>query len=347
MTKALHPLAAVLLDTHVNWVRKTLSTDAWDEHVVLVVRKLFRRAGKLKVKDAVKVTDLRNVAIKYACEMPIGGVIPELVGQVARDIYGHKVHDKTTLNDYISDRRFDDFLDKVLELESLRELLARQSVSNPVFSGLVTELLTTALREYAQRGTELTSRVPGAKSALRLGRRIADRARPNWSEELDENLNAFVKKQTAASLRASERFLIDMLASDEFRHVIRDMWHDNKHRTISSIRDYAGSIDVEELFVIGYEHWQELREQKAVAALISAGVDAVYRQLGPYTLTDLLEEIGVTEEMVIEDVQRFAPHAIKALEKKKLLEPLLRDLLSPYYESPELSAVLHAHAPPS
>lgn len=345
MTKALHPLAAVLLDTHVQWTIESLGSSSFDEQIIPLVRKSLAHAGQMKLKEVVKLSDLRKVALKYACEMPIGGVIPELVGRVARDIYGHKIHNETTLNDYLSDRRFDELMDKLLELESLREMLARQSVSNPVFSGLITELLTMALKEYAQRGTELTSRVPGAKSALKLGKRLADRARPNWSEEIDDNLNTFVQKQTAASLRASERFLIDMLGSEEFRVVVSDIWHDNKHRTISSIRDYAGSIDIEELFVIGYEHWQELREQKAVAALISAGVDSVYQHLGSYTLAQLLDEIGVSEDMIIEDVQRFAPHAIKALHKKKLLDPWVRDVLSPYYQSAALDAVLRKHAP--
>ncbi len=341
-----HPLAETLLTTHVNWMhQRLLSEDELPVEITNLLDRFLDLSTRIKLKDLVKVRDIRHVATKYACDVQIGGIIPQLVGEVARDVYEHKIHAETTLQDLLSDRRFEEILDKLLELETLRETLARQSVSNPIFASMAAELLTTGIRDYVRKGSELSSRVPGAKSAFKLGKRMVERARPDLGEVLDENLRAFVQKQTDASLRASERFLVDALASDEFRDILTDMWHAHKHKRVSTIRGYAGSLDIEEIFVIGYEYWQEVRVHKVFATLIEAGIDAVYRQLGPRTLGDILSDIGITREMMLEDAMRFAPHAIKALEKKKLLEPLIRDSLSDYYHSAELSQVLEAHAP--
>lgn len=346
MTKrAVHPLAETLLDTHVNWMRERLLSDDLPAEITEWLDRVLDITRQVKLKELVRVRDIRHVATKYACDVQIGGIIPELVGEVARDVYEHKIHSETTLQDLLSDRRFEEILDKVLELETLRESLAKQSVSNPIFASLAAELLTTGIRDYLRKGGELSSRVPGAKSAFKLGKRMVERARPDLGEVLEENLRTFVQKQTDASLRASERFVVDALASDDFREILRDFWHAHKHKRVSTIREYAGSLDLEEFFVIGYEYWQEVRVHKVFATLIIAGIDAVYRHLGPRTLGDILSDIGITREMMLEDALRFAPHAIQALEKKKLLEPLIRDTLAEYYQSPALSKVLSTHVP--
>ncbi len=346
MTKhATHPLADTLLNTHVQWMHERLLGDDLPREITDGLDRLLEITNRIKLKELVRVRDIRKVAKKYACDIQIGGIIPELVGVVARDIYEHKIHADTTLEDLLPDRRFQDILDKLLELKTLRETLARKSVSNPIFASMAAELLTTGIGEYLRKGGELSSRVPGARSAFKLGKRMVERARPDLGEVLEENLRAFVQKQTDASLRASERFLVDALASDEFREVITDMWHAHKHERVSTIREYAGSLDIEEFFVIGYEYWQEVRVHKVFATLIVAGIDAVYRQLGPRTLGAILSDIGITTEMMREDAMTFAPHAIRALEKKKLLEPLIRESLADYYQSPALSQVLEDHLP--
>jgi len=346
MTKhAVHPLAETLLNTHVQWMHERLLGDDLPHEITASLDRTLDALDRIKLKELVRVRDIRHVAKKYACDIQIGGIIPELVGEVARDIYEHKIHAETTLEDLLPDRRFEEILDKLLELKTLRETLARKSVSNPIFASMVAELLTTGIGEYLRRGGELSSRVPGARSAFKLGKRMVERARPDLGEVLEENLRAFVQKQTDASLRASERFLVDALASEEFREVLTDTWHAHKHERVSTIREYAGSLDIEEFFVIGYEHWQEVRVHKMFATLIVAGIDAVYRQLGPRTVGTILREIGITAEMMHEDALTFAPHVIKALEKKKLLEPLIRDALAEYYQSDALSTVLEQQLP--
>lgn len=337
-------LAGILLDSHTDWYLERLTGKGQADEIGAAVDRTLHTLRGVKLRDVIKAADVRAVARKYACDVSIGGIIPQLVGEVANDIYHHKVHAETTLEDLIPDRRFRELTDKLLELRKLRESFAKHSVSNPIFARLVAELLSTGIRDYMKKGSDLSAKVPGAKSAFKLGRKVMERARPDIGEVLDDNLRAFVQKQTDASLRASEQFLMDALASDEFREVVTEVWEANKHRSLSSIRDYAGHIDVEEFFVIGYEHWQELRQQKFVAALIDAGVNAVFKHIGTRKIGDILEDIGISDEMIREDALRFAPPVIAGLHKKELLRPLIRESLAEYYASDALRDVLKKHS---
>ena len=50
--------------------------------------------------------------------------------------------------------------------------------------------------------------------------------------------------------------------------------------------------------------------------------------------------MGVSREMILGDLMRFAVPALAVLKKKKLLEPLIRRWLAPFYASEVASKLL-------
>jgi hypothetical protein len=56
----------------------------------------------------------------------------------------------------------------------------------------------------------------------------------------------------------------------------------------------------------------------------------------------LLDDLGISREIMLREAMRFAPHVIKVLNKKKLLEPVIRRNLARFYHSDAARAVLGA-----
>jgi len=67
--------------------------------------------------------------------------------------------------------------------------------------------------------------------------------------------------------------------------------------------------------------------------LIDAGVDGFFDRYGAVSLGELLEEIGITRDMLVADAMRFAPKAIEGLQRKGLLEGMIRRNLEGFYRS--------------
>lgn len=332
--------AQILLDAHVSWVLNQLDGDALDTQIDLQIDRFMGLAPRLRLKDVVKTKDVQTAARQYAIDLELGAVIPELVGDVARLVYRHKVHNDTKLEELIPDDQFEEILDKMLELEALHEALAKHLVANPVFASMISELLQHALRDYAKRGSDMSRKLPGADSAFKIGKKMMDRARPEFGQMLEENLRGFIQKQTEASLRMSESFLLNALESDQIREAILDIWHENKGRSVASIRGFANSLDIEEMFVVGYEYWRAFRQTRYFATLLDAGVQAVMDELGALTLEELLVEIGIDDSMLRRDGKRFVPVVVKALKRKKLLEPVVRANLEGFYTSEHFSQAM-------
>ena len=326
--------ATALLDAHVAWTVAQLQPDALRPQVESQIDALMADIGSLKLKELVALKDVQDTALKYASEIKLGGAVPALVGDIARQLYDHKVHQKTRLDELLPDQMFEEFLDKFLELRTLREAIIHESVSNPIYISIVSELLVNGIQEYVANGSKLAGKVPGARSALRLGKAVVSRARP------EQNLRAFVRKNAEERMRASEQLLREAFESDTFRQVILDLWDDNKHRTVADVQNFAGKLDIEEGFVIGYEYWQHLRQTDFYRELVKAGIAAFFKAYGNRSLNTILKDIGISTEMMVDEAMRYAPPIIDTLQKKKLLEPMIRRTLAPFYESETVSRIL-------
>lgn len=332
--------ADALLDAQVAWACDRLTSDQLLPLIAAELDRLLADARQLKLGEAVSLEAIQETARKYVAQMKIGGALPVLVGDIARVVYEHPVHDDTALKDLLPDQDFREILDKALEMQTLREAIIRESVSNPVYAELITELLYSGIRGYVAGSERFAKRVPGASSALKLGKAMLSRANPELGSVVEENLKAYVNRNTQASLKASEQFLNESFASEEFRQMVLDMWHANKHLSVAELRGFAGSVDIEELFVILYEYWQRLRRTDFIAELVDAGIKTFYDKYRQRSLATLLEDIGLDRDMMLEDAMRFAPRAIAALQKKELLAPLIRSNLADFYASDEVRRIL-------
>ena len=332
--------AEALLDAHVEWVLARLEGQALQAELERRIDWLLADAAKLRLADVISVESVQHTAVDYAVDMKIGGAIPALVGDIAVALYEHPAQERTTLEELLPDREFEELLDKLLEMQRLREEVIHQSVSNPVFANLVAQLLYSGLRGYVAHSKRLAARVPGARTAMKLGRAVVDRAPPRIGDTLERGIRRYVERNTEAGMQASEAYLHDAFESDELRQAILDFWDDNKHRSVASVRDFAGQLDIEELFVIGYEYWQRLRRMPIYRELIERGVDVFFENYRDATLTDLLEDIGVTRDMMVRDGMRFLPQVIEALRAKGLLAPAIRRQLEDFYRSDAVAAIL-------
>jgi len=340
MNFAAQQQADALLDAHVAWVRGRLDGPGLPGEIESLVDLFLAIAAKLRLADVITADAVSQTAVGYAAHMKVGGAIPALVGDIAAAVYEHPVHEETRLEELLPDREFEEWLDKFLEMQSLRQALIHKSVSNPIFSSLASQLVYSGLADYLERSRRLVVRVPGARIMLKAGRAMMDRARPALGAEVERGIRRYVARSTGKRLIDSEHYLSRAFESDAFRQVVLDFWDDNKQRSVASVRDFAGQLDIEELFVIGYQYWLQLRERPIYSQLIEVGVEVFFDTYQDATLAELLDDIGVTRDMMVADGVRFLPRVLAALDERGLLEPAIRRQMEDFYRSDAVAAIL-------
>lgn len=324
--------AQALLDAQVHWWLERLDAKALMPWLEAEVDALLADAARLKLEEVVSRVDVQVVARRYAAELEPSGAIPELVGEIAQALQAHPAQKKTKLGELMPDRQFREWLDKILELHAAREAILHAALSNPVVSAVAGDLLYRGISGYLGE-SNLAKSIPGASSVLKFGKSVLAKATPKLDAAIETTLRKYIQQSLDSTLRESEHSLKTLLTDELLRDSALEIWASLKGLTVAQVRATVTADDVEELFVIGYEHWRAARKTPYYGAMIDAGVAGFFDKYGKTALTALLDEMGVTRAMILEDVQRFAPPALAALKKKKLLEPLVRRWLEPFYSS--------------
>ncbi|HSW15213.1 MAG TPA: hypothetical protein VLI06_20355, partial [Solimonas sp.] len=334
MKKTKHPLAEALLDAHVQFTLHELEGETLQPLIEELLDEALADAAKLKLNDVVNPRQIKDTAHTYAANLELGSGIPELVGDIARAIHGHPAADHTCLGDVLSDRQFKQFLDLALEQKSAREALVRGFVASPLYGRIASELLFSGIRGYLAQST-LGENIPGARSMMKLGKAMLSKAASvsGLDDTVEEGLKRYIGKSVGSASQRAVDLLLDQEGDEILREAALGFWKQLKHLRFGELRKHIDDRTLEEIFVTAYEYWRELRKAPIYTQLIDAGIDSFFERYGKVTLKALLDDLGIGREQMLAEGMRYAPHAIQALKKKKLLEPTVRRLLQRFYQS--------------
>lgn len=332
-------LAAVLLEAHVGYVIDELTGPGLNVLIDEEVEAALAMAGKLTLGAVVTRKQIKDTAKIFAAKIELGPGLPEMVGDIARKLFAHGIHDQTEVGTLLTDAHFDEFATQVLELETLREKIIRGVVTSPLYAEFASDLLYSGITGYLAQ-SNVAKNIPGASSMLKFGRAALSVAKPTLEASLEEGLRKYIAKAVQASTARSAEFLITHADAEALKELALDTWDRVKEQPIGALREDIEARNVEELFVTGFEAWRHLRQQDWYAVIIDAGIDGFFDKYEDATLAALLEDLGVTQSHIVDEVRRYVPSVIKVLKKKKLLEPIVRRRLAGFYSSPALSAAL-------
>ena len=328
---ALSAKASALLDAQVKYFLERLDGKLFATLLEAEIDALLEVAKQLKLEEVVARQTVKDTVRTYAVELELGGAIPELVAEVARALSAHKVQAKTKLIDVLPDKHFKEILDKVLELHDVREQLLHQALSNPVITSMSSDLLYRGIQGYL--GESAMARIPGAQSMMKLGKSMLSRATPKLDRALEDALKNYIHQNIQNTLRDSEASLKKLLTDDSLRDAALDIWDSVKRKTLAELRRPVADEDIEDFFVIGYEYWRSARKTSYYSEVINVGIDCFFDKYGKTSLHHLLGEIGLGRAHLLADGLRFAPQVLKVLQKKKLIEPILRRHLGAFFAS--------------
>ncbi|MFA5940417.1 MAG: hypothetical protein WC809_13755 [Sinimarinibacterium sp.] len=340
MSKKKLDVAQALLEAQVHYAIEQLSGDGLQALIESELDAILVDCMRLKLKDVVTAKMIKDTARTYASEIEMGGGLPQLVADVAQAVYAHKVLDHTAPKDIVTHTRYTEFVDKLLELKSLREKLVHEISTSPIYIAFASDLLYHGIKGYVARSTELTKGIPGASSMMKLGRSVMNKASPGLETSLDEGLKKYVSRSVEVTAKSSADFVLKHLNDEALRDMAREIWDRSKFTPIGTLRDDVDGDDLEDLFVIGYEYWRELRKTEFYGKVIDTGIDAFFQGYGDAYLGDLLDDLGITRDMMLAEAMRYAPHVLKVLKRKKLLEGMVRRQLEGFYRSGTVERVL-------
>ncbi|PEG56667.1 hypothetical protein H5U98_04715 [Mycolicibacterium boenickei] len=325
----LEPVAARLLDAQVAFSIQQLRGENYHSLVLDEIEHALTEASQITLAEAVTPAMIKNVAAKYAVQVPVEGGIAELVSDVAVQLYELTATTDTRFGEVIGERRFGELSSMVLETGVAQRVLER-ILSSEAFTDFCVTLVQHALTESVTQGGKSLARGRLGRILSGLGARM-----PQGSAER-------LELRAESAVRRGARFLLAHAHADDnvLVEAVNELWRGNLDTPLSSALSVITVDDVEDAVVPVYEFWRTFRDTAYFRALLDEGIDQVFEKYSDVSLYDLLLDVGVGREDMLEEALRFGPPVIALLDERGYLESVLRRRLIPFYLSDQFREAL-------
>ncbi len=338
MAKDLHPVAQRLLDEHIAFELKGLTGKRLQQSLRTEVNALFSLCQNTRLDTVVTVDQIMGVIDRKVIAMEMGPGIPELAGESAAAVL--EAHQHYNLGDILDRERFAEFVDQALVLRHQREKLISEVLSHPLYSDLVASLVYQGIVNYLYEDNLISKSVPGVSSIMKFGSKWANKAVPGLDGTVEKRLKRYITGILPTLIKRSEQFLNEALTDAEIKDSLLAIWNELESHELADLQDNLGDWELHEFVVLGYEFWLNFRQTPYFRDCCQVVVSYFMDKYGKQPIGRLLDDLGVTEPMVMEELEAFAPPLMRTLKKEGYLEAMLRRRLSPFYQSAAVTDIL-------
>ena len=297
------------------------------------VDELLGYAEKVPLGRLISPEQVMGVIKRIAVNMELDAGIPELAAEMAAEVLKAPVQADTTLGEILSREQASGFIEEALELRQQRERIISEIMAHPVYQELVSNVVYHGLVNYLYEDNLITRSVPGVGSVMKFGKKMANKAVPGLDETFERRIKAWLAESLPGLIVRSEQFLHRALTDDELRDSVMAAWVSLENQTIAELQDGLGEVELQEFVVLGYDFWLNFRKTAYFEGCARAVVEHLFAKYGDRPVMDLLNDIGVTREVIVTEIAELGLPIIDVLHKEGYMEALVRRRLGSFYKS--------------
>ncbi|MFV8571504.1 hypothetical protein ACNQ6O_09900 [Marinobacter sp. SBS5] len=333
MTQSTPSVADALFEAHVKHELSALKGAKLTKFLETEVDELLHHADTITLEQLVSAEQVMGVIRRIVVNMELDAGIPELAGEMAAKVTSAPVQAETTLGEILSREQAAAFVEETLELRQQRERFIAEIMAHPVYQELVSNVVYHGLVNYLYEDNLLARSVPGVGSMMKFGKKVANKAVPGLDETFERRIKAWLSDSLPGLITRSEQFLQKALTDDELRDSVMAAWVSLEGTTIAELNEGMGDVRLQEFVVLGYEFWLNFRKTPYFEGCARAVVDHLYEKYGSVPVIDLLQDLGVTREVIVTELKELALPVVDVLREEGYLEALLRRRLGAFYRS--------------
>ena len=332
--------ASQLLELHVKHEVASLKGAKLAKFLKQEANELLDLAGDITLNRIASENQVMDTIQRVVVDMELGARIPELVGEMTTEVLSAAIQENTTLGEIVTRQQITGFLDEALKLRSQRERMISNIMAHPIYQELVSNVVYHGVVNYLYVDNLITKSVPGVGSMMKFGKRMANKAVPGLDATFERRLKAWLAESLPGLISRSEQFLQRAMSDDEVRDTIMAAWTGMENRTPAELQEGLGDFQLQEFVTLGYEFWLLLRKTDYFKGCARAVVTHLFVKYGDRPLTDLLDDLGVTRELIMTEVNAWATPVINVLREDGYIEALVRRRLSAFYKSAAARKIL-------
>jgi hypothetical protein len=322
-----HEMASFDEVTLMAWIREESGT-------------LLNWVRTINISQLVSAQKIKDVIKTNVVDREIPGAIAEIAGEAAAHLFTSEQHLNTHLSEIIDNKQYEGFVEKFLELREQRTEVLNHIIDLPIYRDLISGVLYQAITRYIYESNIISKKVPGVSSMLKMGSKMVSKTVPKLGGAVEDNVKSYISNNLGFILDVSKSFFEDTLTDDEIKVSAMDFLDLLEDKTLGEFQEGMDSLDLSEFVALGYEFWLRFRNTDYFKNSYELMVDYFFDKYSEGDLGILLDDLTITQELVVTEADRFAPQIINTLKESGQLEGLIRRRLERFYTSEEALSAL-------
>jgi hypothetical protein len=321
------------LETHLQHELKTLQGDGLRQTINEEISALFEWLEEVSLNDFLTARQVQECFQRNVIELPISDEIIAFLTECAKRIHSCMGNDDTKLEGILTKEQYDKLIEKLIELEDLRNEIINQVVSSSIFSMVITNTLYGGIKEFIVSENILMKNIPGASSLLKIGMELMNKTTLGLASSIDEKMKEFVESNIQNILKDNERFLVESLDEKLLRELGNELWDAASKYNAHSATEYVNPEHIESIAPIVKDIWLHFRKNTILSKMCNTLVEYFFERNGDKKVRTFLEEIGITKDVVLDELNEIAVPVLEKDVVSNYREKRIRARLEAYYFS--------------
>lgn len=325
-----------LLEAHVQHELASLRGEPLERLIEDEVSHAFDWFSTVTLNQVVSREAICGVIERYVTEFQISGGITELAGEMSRRVASSTWSASTELQAIIPNEFYEAVVDKLVELAQARPELAQTIAESPAYAAIVSQVLHRSVMEFLFAERRAAPSLFAAE-----GRDVARRVVPSVERKVAARLTRFLDGRAERFARSSAPYLLALLDEKGIRRFADELWQSIAPMHLSELFAHLDDrYDLDDFIVIGYEFWRKYRKTDYFREIARELVGHFFDKYGEEKLLTLVEDMGVSDAIVLREIRVFSRPVIDLALATGFLEARLRAHLRTFYTSDAAAAIV-------
>ena len=325
-------LAEQLYQLQKNHIKKMLLGNHAQQLQQQFLQHSFKLADHITLNQVIDLEQLTGVVNEQVFKINLAPPMLGAIGEIAQSIHQQLHTNSAPLSSFISDHQVDHWLRKILEMDHIFEYIRYRIEHTPQFRTLCAYWINQNIEYYTPESVVAFADKATAKLSVRL---------QNFLHLQQQKIEEKIEEKAAQLFQKQVLFLFS-LPKDEYLTIGLMIWEKIKHKSISEFTAHSSPLDSEELFILIYEFWKDLRQNSSVQDIIQTCIEQFYHSFEHESLFYLFQATGLKIEDIEVEAQRFAPAILQRLDKLNLLDSMIEYFVQPFFKKSDTLNLLQS-----
>ncbi|MBF0224330.1 MAG: hypothetical protein HQK76_02645 [Desulfobacterales bacterium] len=327
------------LEAHVEYELDRFKNGGYRQTIEEEVSAAFGWSKKVTLNDVVTPEQIIGVIQRNVVERPIEKNLTSLIIDMSKKVLSSQQNQTTLFSDIFERKQFDAFVNKGVTLKEARHKVIHHLLSTSAYSKMISNLLYTGIKEYILGENIITKHVPGMSFMMKMGRKTVGNVMPSLEDAIDKKIIDYIESNIGEMIQNSEKFLDDFLTEKQIVNIGNEVWEAISKNMLSEYFSAINTNDMEDFINIGNNFWLHFRTTQYFKEIYKELVYYFFNKYGDKNLNVLLEDVGVSKEIMISEASEIISHGIETALANGYLAERIRARLVSFYSSEKATSL--------